>query len=394
MHEMTRRGYRLTAAAKHRKRKCHDMTSKGQESIYQPNSQRILRTMTASRLTAVLPALFVLAALFVACQPITPGVSQATPSTDDAGALIIYSGRSENLVAPLIERFATETGIRVEVRYGDTAEMAATILEEGSNSPADVFFGQDAGALGAMAKAGRLQTLPDALLERVPAQFRSADGGWVGISGRARVLAYNSNLVSPDELPQDVWDLTGEQWRGKVGWAPTNGSFQAFVTALRVLEGDERAAEWLQAMIANDVQPYPNNTAIVDATASGEISAGLVNHYYLYRFLAEQGDNFPARNYFFPSGGAGAMINIAGVGIVDTARNVDAALRFVEYLASPEAQQYFAEETNEYPLSDASIPLPADLPPLIAVQAPSLDLSDLDDLQGTLQMLQEVGALD
>jgi len=350
--------------------------------------------MSATRLTAVLLALVALAALFVACQPITPGATQAMPSSDDAGALVIYSGRSENLVAPLIERFATETGIQVEVRYGDTAEMAATILEEGQNSPADVFFGQDAGALGAMSKAGRLQTLPDSILERVPVQFRSAEGEWLGVSGRARVLAYNTNLVAPEELPADVWDLTSEQWRGKVGWAPTNGSFQAFVTALRVLESDDRAAEWLQAMLANDVQPYSNNTAIVDAVASGEIYVGLVNHYYLYRFLAEQGDSFTARNYFFPTGGAGSMINIAGVGIVDTARNVDAAMHFVEYLASTEAQRYFAEETNEYPLSDGSIPLPADLPALTAVQAPTLDLSDLDDLQGTLQLLQEVGALD
>ncbi len=370
------------------------MISKGQEPIHQPNSRRILRAMPASRLTAVLLAFAALAALFVACQPITPGASHTTPTGDDASALVIYSGRSENLVAPLIERFAAESGIRVEVRYGDTAEMAATILEEGQNSPADVFFGQDAGALGAMSKAGRLQTLPDSLLERVPVQFRSADSEWVGISGRARVLAYNTNLISPEELPADVWGLTGEQWRGRVGWAPTNGSFQAFITALRVLEGDDRAAEWLQAMLANDVQPYSNNTAIVDAVASGEIYVGLVNHYYLYRFLAEQGDSFAARNYFFPSGGAGAMINIAGVGIVDTARNVDAALRFAEYLVSPEAQRYFAEETNEYPLSDDSIPLPTDLPALTAVQAPALDLSDLDDLQGTLQLLQEVGALD
>ncbi len=370
------------------------MISKGQVPTRQPYAHRKLRAMSPARLAAVLLALGALAALLFACQPVVPSASTATPANEEQGALVIYSGRSENLVGPLIERFETETGIQVEVRYGDTAEMAATILEEGQNSPADVFFGQDAGALGAMAKAGRLQTLPDSLLERVPVQFRSADGEWLGISGRARVLVYNTQLVSADELPQDVWDLTGEQWRGKVGWAPTNGSFQAFVTALRVLEGDDRAADWLQAMLANDVQPYANNTSIVDAAASGEISVGLVNHYYLYRFLAEQGDSFPARNYFFPSGGAGAMINIAGVGVVDTARNVDAALRFVEYLVSPQAQQYFAEETNEYPLSDASIPLPADLPPLSAVQAPALDLGDLDDLQGTLQMLQESGALD
>ena len=349
----------------------------------------------AVRHAASLAAVAVAGVLLFACQPVSQNTSPSAPdAVASTEALVVYSGRSENLVAPLIERFAAETGIRVDVRYGDTAEMAATILEEGKNSPADIFFGQDAGALGAMAQAGRLQILPDDLLARVPAQFRSAGGDWLGVSGRARVLVYNTNLVPEAELPQDIWGLTDEKWRGKVGWAPTNGSFQAFVTALRVLEGEDRAAEWLRAILANDVQSYPNNTAIVDATASGEISAGLVNHYYLYRFLAEQGDSLPARNFFFPTRGAGSMVNVAGVGIVDTARHVDAALKFVEYLVSAPSQQYFAEETDEYPLTDASIALPAGLPKLNDILAPDLDLGSLDDLQGTLQLLQETGALD
>ena len=332
--------------------------------------------------------------LLAACQPIVPETTPNPAASSGEDALVIYSGRNENLVGPLIERFADQTGIKVEVRYGNTAEMAATILEEGPNSPADAFFGQDAGALGALAKSGRLQPLPDSFLESVPARYRSIDGNWVGVSGRARVLVYNTKLVAESQLPQDVWGLTQEEWRGKVGWAPTNGSFQAFVTAMRVLEGEERTAEWLRAMLANDVQSYPNNVAIVDATASGEISLGLVNHYYLYRFLAEQGEEFPARNYYLPSGGAGSMINVAGVGIVDTSDHVDAARRFVEYLLSPEAQQYFAEETNEYPLTNTPVTLAFDLPPLSSLHGPDLDLGGLDDLEGTLALLQEVGALD
>lgn len=334
--------------------------------------------------------------LVAACRPVQPGEPAA--STDATGeeeqTLVVYSGRSENLVDPIIQQFAEDTGINVEVRYGGTSELAATILEEGQNSPADVFFGQDAGALGALAKAGRFSVLPDDVLAAVPADLQSANGDWVGISGRARVLVYNTDELSEADLPATIWGLTDEKWRGRVGWAPTNGSFQAFVTALRVLEGEERAREWLEAMIANDVQVYPNNTSIVEATAAGEISVGLVNHYYLYRFLAEQGETFPARNYYFPEANAGSIINVAGVGILNTAQHPEAAQQFVEYLLGQDAQQFFASETFEYPLISADIELPDILVPLSEIATPDLDLSDLDDLEGTLQRLQEVGALD
>ena len=203
---------------------------------------------------------------------------------------------------------------------------------------------------------------------------------------------YNTEMVSMDELPNDIWELTEPQWKGKIGWAPTNGSFQAFVTAVRVLEGEERAREWLEAMIANDVQVYAKNTPIVEATGRGEVVLGLVNHYYLYRFLAEDPD-FQARNHHPAAGDAGAMINVAGVGILDTAKDQAAAEAFVAFLLSDEAQTYFSEQTNEYPLV-TGVPTTAEgLLPLADVNTPDIDLTDLDDLQGTLELLQEVNAL-
>lgn len=353
-------------------------------------AQRLLRANRATLLALVLPAALVLGA----CQPITPVAPDAQSETGDSQKLVIYSGRSENLVDPIIQQFATETGIEVEVRYGGTSELASTILEEGSNSPADVFFAQDAGALGALSKAGRLQPLSDSVLALVPAGMVSHQGDWVGVSGRARVLVYNTDELTEADLPADVWGLTEEAWRGRVGWAPTNASFQSFVTALRVLEGEERAREWLEAMIANDVQTYDSNAPIVAATAAGEISAGLVNHYYLYRFLAEEGEGFAARNYHFTAPHAGSMINIAGAGILDTSANTEAATRFVEFLLSNEAQQYFADQTFEYPLAGEGIATSELLVPIADVPTPDLDLGDLDDLEGTLTLLQESGALD
>lgn len=341
-----------------------------------------------------LAVLLVLALMLSACAG-QPALIQSEPaaSPEPAAPLVIYSGRNENLVGPLLEQFSAETGIAVEARYGDTAEMAATILEEGANSPADVFFGQDAGALGALAQAGRLTELPGDLLQQVDARFRDPNGRWIGASGRARVLVYNTTLVQPEELPQDIWALTEPQWQGKVGWAPSNGSFQAFVTALRVLEGDEAARRWLEAMLANDVQVYAGNSAIVEAVAQGEIAAGLVNHYYLYQHLAQKDANAPLANHFFPGSGAGALINVAGAGVVDTSENQAAAGRFVAFLLSQPAQEYFAGQTYEYPLAGQGITLTAGLLPLEDIAAPDIELGNLEDLQGTLEMLQQVGAL-
>ena len=340
--------------------------------------------------------LIVLVGLLVAgCVPISALAQSegAKETSAEAAELTIYSGRNENLVGPLLESYQAMSGVTVNVRYGGTAELAATIMEEGQNSPADIFFGQDASALGALALMGRFTQLPAEILERVDPRFHSGAGDWVGTSGRARVFVYNTDMLSQEDLPNDIWALTDPKWKGKVGWAPTNGSFQAFVTALRMLEGEDRAQEWLEAMIANDVRVYTKNTPIVEATGRGEIELGLVNHYYLYRFLAEAPD-FAARNHHPSAGDAGSMINVAGVGILDTAKDRAAAEAFVAFLLSDEAQAYFAEETNEYPLVAGVATTAEGLLPLADVNTPELDLSDLDDLQGTLELLQEVNALE
>ncbi len=310
----------------------------------------------------------------------------------DGDALTIYSGRSSSLVEPLLEQFSKDTGIKIRVRYGDSAELAATILEEGKNSPADVFFSQDAGALGALADENRFRLLSTALLDLVPQEFRSVDGLWIGISGRVRVVTYNTETTALTDLPSSVTDFTKPEWKGRVAWAPTNGSFQAFVTGMRVLMGDEFTRTWLEEMKENGARDYSNNTSIVQAVADGEIDVGLVNHYYLYRFLAEQGPEFKARNYFLTGGDVGALINIAGAGILDSSKKTADAERFIEYLLSKTAQTYFAEETFEYPLTEGTNPF-GDLPPLSSLQPPAIDLSQLHDLKGTLELLRDAGVL-
>jgi iron(III) transport system substrate-binding protein len=320
-------------------------------------------------------------------------------SSADTGAaagdgLVVYSGRNENLIAPLLEKFTAATGIAVTPRYGGSAELAAQLLEEGAGSPASVFLSQDAGALGALQQADRLAPLEKATLDKVPAKYRSDAGEWVGVSGRSRVLVYDSKAVPEARLPQSVFDLTAPEYRGRVGFAPTNASFQAFVTGMRVTEGEQRTKQFLTDFAANDPQVYENNVAIVEAVNSGEIPFGLVNHYYLYERAAEAGglDELTARNHLFPGEDPGSLVNVAGVAVL--AGKPDARTQaFVDYLLGEEAQTYFAEETKEFPLVGGVSPDVPGLPPLSALQGPDVDLSELDSLEQTLSLLEEVGLL-
>jgi iron(III) transport system substrate-binding protein len=321
-------------------------------------------------------------------------VAESTETTvaDLRGETItVYSGRSESLVAPLFTAFTEATGINVDVRYGDTGELAALLLTEGDKSPADVYFSQDAGALGAVGAAGLLTALPSDVTELVDARFRSTSDQWVATSGRARVLVYNTELVPTP--PASLDELLDPQWKGKIGFAPTNASWQSFVTALRVARGEDGARAWLTGFAANEAQPYEKNGAVRDAVNAGEISLGLINHYYLYELITKVGqDNVVAKNHYFRDGDAGSLINIAGAGVLASSTKQEAALAFVRYLLSSAGQAYFTGKTFEYPMISGVIPF-FELPSLDELNPPSIDLSDLQSLEATQEMLVQVGLL-
>jgi iron(III) transport system substrate-binding protein len=321
----------------------------------------------------------------------TDGGEEDPAASDAEGPLLVYSGRSEELVSEVFDRFSAETGIEVDVRYGDTAELAAQIINEGDRTPADVYWGQDAGALGALQAEGRFTTLPDELVELVDPAFASDTGEWVGVTGRVRVLSYNTDTLSEDQVPDTVFDLTDPAWEGRVSWAPTNGSFQAFVTAMRVTEGDDAARQWLEGMIANDVQVFENNASQVEAVGRGEVDVALVNHYYLARFTAEDPD-FPVANKYLP-GDIGGLVNVAGVGILANTDQPQATEEFVRFLLGQEVQDFFGTDSNEKEFPAVTGIEAEGLPTVDELDPPAIDLSDLEDLQGTLTMLQETGAL-
>ncbi len=299
-----------------------------------------------------------------------------TACGDDAPeSITVYVGRSEELVAPLIARFAAETGITVEARYASSTDLAATLREEGANSPADVFFAQDPASLGAVAEAGLFAPLPESILELVPARFSDRDRLWVGVSGRSRVVVYDSTKLSAADLPTDVDGFMDPVWRGRIGIAPSNASFLAFVAAMILERGEGRTRNWLEAIAANDPQIFSGNAPIVAAVDQGTVEVGLVNHYYLLGLIADQGET-TAANHFFTTASAASLVMPAGVGILATSDAGDAATRFVEFLLAEESQRYFAEETFEYPLL-TGLNAPAGLPALDDLAQPEVDLSDL-----------------
>ena len=333
---------------------------------------------------AVVTALLVVAA--------TAAGLASSPADSARTTLTIYSGRDQRFVEPLFQRFTRDTGIDLEVRYGSSAQLAATILEEGSRSPADVFFSQESGLLGLVAREGILKILPASTLAKVPARFRAPGKRWVGTSGRARVLAYNTNELTRAELPKTIWELTKPAWKGKIGIAPTNASFQAFVAVMRVVHGEDRTRDWLLGVKANEPTFYSGNTQVVQAVARGEVLLGLVNHYYLHN-LRVQTPNMPVENYFLGKGDPGALVNAAGVGVLRSSGKQGAAQRFVDFLLSKWAQRFIARGPGgaEYPLIRGVAPRPG-LPKLGEIKGPEFNLGRLGrDLPPAVRLLNETG---
>lgn len=311
------------------------------------------------------------------------------------GVLTIYSGRNEALVGPLIERLEEAVGSPVEVRYGSTGELAAQLLEEGADSPADLFFAQDAGALGAVSEAGLLAPLPADVLEPALEDYRATDSTWVATSARARVVAYNTDLVPVADLPTSLDALLDPRWAGQIGIAPSNASWLSFVTGLRLLRGEEGARAWLTAFAASGPQTFEGNGNVVDAVAAGTVRLGLVNHYYLYQKIAEKdAATYPVRNHYVAGDPLG-LVNVAGVGVTAAGDDPELALDAVRFLLSAGAQQYLVDSTAEYPVIAGITPARQDveLAPLESLEAPDVELADLSSLAETEALLQEVGLL-
>jgi len=295
-------------------------------------------------------------------------------STDTT--VTIYSGRTENLIEPVLDAFSCETGIDVAVRWGDSAQLALLLDEEGDRTQADVFLSKSPGPVGFLEAEGLLATIDESVLSLVAEQNRSDAGSWVGFSGRKRVAVYNIDAVTEAQLPESIFELTDEAWRGRVALPATNGSFVDWFTVFRDQAGTDVATQWLNDMVANDAKYYANNRAIVEAAGRGEVDIGLVNHYYNYQEAAAIGEDHRALNHDLGDEDIGSLLIITAATVTGASDNPEEANELVRYLLSEPVQRYFTDDTFEYPLADGVAPADI-LPPLTALEIGSVDFDAL-----------------
>jgi len=298
----------------------------------------------------------------------------------DAGdrQLTVYSGRTENLIQPVLDAFECETGVDVAVRWGASTDLALLLAEEGDRTSADVFLSRSPGPVGFLENKDLLGTVDAGVAELVDSENRSGSRTWVGFTGRKRVLVYNLDNVAGDELPASVFDLTDERYRGRVAIPATNGSFVDWFTVFRHQHGDDAVTQWLDDMVANDARYYPNNRSIVEAAGRGEIDMGLVNHYYQYQVAEAIGDGHRAANWDFAGSDIGSLLIITAATVTAASEHTAAANEFIAYLLSAPVQQYFSSETLEYPLAAGVAPADV-LPSLGGPEVGSLDFDSLGE---------------
>jgi iron(III) transport system substrate-binding protein len=313
---------------------------------------------------------------------------QAAAGRERDNILTVHSRTRDS---ELFELFEKETGVKVRARWGNFEDLADQIIEDGADSPADVYYAPLSDALGLLSAAGRLATLTDEQLDRVPQAYRSPEGTWVGTSGRAHVVVYNTDQVSEDDLPDSILGFTDPAWRGRIGWDPANRSLQGVITALRQLKGEDETRAWLEGVHANTPAVFDGPRPIIKAVAAGKIiEVGFANHYYLDE-LQSEGDatNVAAKFY---GGDPGGLLQVAGVGIIKGTDNEAAANAFVDFLLSRPTQQYFAKVNLEIPLVEGIDP-PTGTPTADELTVSNLDVRQLEDLQSTRELLTETGII-
>lgn len=333
-----------------------------------------------------------LAVLTISSCTIASDNSATDQDQTEISTLTVYSGRNENFISPFFDEFTAQTGIKVEARYGDSAELAALLLEEGKNSPADIFLSQDAGAIGAVAAQDLFKSLDSSVISVVAEQFRDPNSKWVGITGRSRIIAYNNKKYSAADLPKTIDELLDPKWSGKIAIAPTNSSFQSFITAVVQLRGEEKALEWLKGLNANKPQKFEKNAQMVEAIDQGVVDLGLTNHYYVAEVSKNLSREINVGISFFNNQDAGNLLNVSALGILQTSEKQEASLKLLSYLLSKPTQERFVTKTFEYSLLDGVV-APIGLPLLDQLGIPKVRLGQLTDVAKTQELLITSGLL-
>jgi len=319
----------------------------------------------------------------------------ASAPSAEPDRLVVYSGRAERLIKPLLDSFQAKTGIQVDLLSSGTTEVVNRLQAEGERTPADILITNDAGSLERTRELGLLRplTAPE-IATAIPGQFRAADSSWIGLSGRFWVVVYNTSLMKPADL-RSLLDLAEPRWKDKIA-IPNAGSeyLQAGVSVIKAVHGDGRTKQFLTGLKANaGTQVYGKSSQIVEAVAKGQVALGVVNHYYVYRHLATQpGAPIAVLVPDQHEGGMGAIINVAGIGMTAHTKHAESARRLVEYLASEEGQKQFADLNKEYPLHPGVTADPA-LPPYKSMRIAPVPLTKLGELREPAMALIEQAGL-
>jgi iron(III) transport system substrate-binding protein len=314
-------------------------------------------------------------------------------SSGSATTITLYNGQHEQTTALLVKAFEAQTGIHVKVRSADEATLGNQIVQEGSNSPADVFYTENTPVLEALQEKGLLAPVDASTLSAVPSRYDSARGDWVGVSARVSALVHNTAKLGHAKPPSSILELAEPQWRDKVGFAPSETDFQPLVTAIVKLKGAAVAERWLKGL-QTGARVYPDNETVVAQVNNGESELGPINHYYWYRLHQEQGSSgtHSALSYYTP-GDPGDLVNVSGAAILKSSSKQADAQKLLAFLISRTGQETLAHSDSwEYPIRPGIAPA-AGLRPLSAIGYGSLTPTELGDGSAALELEQKLGLL-
>jgi iron(III) transport system substrate-binding protein len=310
----------------------------------------------------------------------------------DPGKLTIYSAQHENLTQAWAKAFQDKTGIKVQIRYGSDSSMGAQIVQEGDQSPADVFLTENSPAMTTVQNAGLLAPVDAATVAQVGKAFAPSTHEWVGIAARSTVLVYNPGKIAEADLPKSIMDLEQPQWKGKWGAAAGGADFQAIVSAILETQGEARTKTWLAAL-KDGAQIYQNNIAVMKAVNAGQVPVGIMYHYYWYRDQAlTKAGSRNTKLLYFRNHDPGAFVSISGGAVLKSSKHAANAQKFLAFLTSPEGQKILAtSDAKEYAVGNGVASDPA-LEPLDTLQAPAVDPYKLNGPK-VIELMTEAGIL-
>lgn len=333
-------------------------------------------------------ATFLLRGLSIAALGLT--LTAPTAYAADKVSLTLYNGQHKEVGDNLAAAFEAKTGIHVNVRKGSSNQLASQIMEEGDRSPADVFYAEESPPLNNLGEQGFLAKADDATLQALPKEYVAANGTWIGVTARTRVVAFNPKKIDEKDLPKSVLDFADPEWQGKIGFVPTSGAFQEQAVAIIKLHGREAAEEWLTGLRAFG-KTYTNNMVALKAVENGEVAAVLVNNYYWFALQREKGQ-LDSKLHYFTEGDAGGLITVSSAGVLKASKHPKEAQQLLAYMASEEGQRVITNTTAEYPMRKGMVS-ERGLKPFDELQPPKVTPADLGNAEEALDLERDVGLL-